>query len=81
VSAPLPPLKVGQYHVARYWPAGRPDLERLLEIKRTSARSYILRVVGTDRARWASGITEVRSDLAHFQATGALPAPTGTSWA
>jgi hypothetical protein len=54
---------------------------RVLRVTQVRRYTWHLQVDGERRCRWAGYRREVREDLAHFQATGSLPPPSGTSWA
>jgi hypothetical protein len=70
----LPRLKVGERHTI--------DAHgTTLVIKRISFRAYCLKADNRPHVRWSDTLPEVRSEVAHFLATGALPPPAGTSWA
>ena len=52
-----------------------------LTVRRVRPGAYVLRVDGRPAARWATYQAELREDITYFSNTGALPPPTGTSWA
>lgn len=46
---------------------------RILEVKKIRGPTYFMKVVGTERARFADFADHARSDIEHFLETGVLP--------